>query len=541
MTDEHPTTEAQPVDVVVIGSGVAGLTAALTAAASELTVLVLEKDAMVGGTSAMSGGGVWVPANHVARAEGVADSPEEALDYLESSLPAAWGGTDRPLWRAFVAHAPEMLEFVERNTPLTFATTHEPDPMAENPGGKARGRMVSPRPLPKRVAGPFADRLRPSTLPHLFSYQEMLLNDPYHRPVRAAFGLAPQLLWRLLTGRRGQGTALMAGLVRGCLDRSVRIETRARVTALDKGHDGRVTGVRYEHDGATVACTAGRAVVIATGGYEWDEAWRKAHFPGPFDRIGSPRSNTGDGQKLAASAGAMLDRLDQANVFPTLPTVYEGELHGMPALYQMDPHAIVVNRNGERFASEYDYNIGEALDRRDPETGEPVHLPAWLIADRRMIARSRPLQWYARKDAGWMRKAGSIAELARGVDLPADVLEATVARFNGFCAAGRDADFRRGESLWERSKSGGPAGALGGIEQAPFYAFPFNRSLLGTKGGARTNERGQVLDTEGAVILGLYCAGNAMANPFGTRAVGAGTTLGPCMTWGYICARSLVN
>lgn len=537
MTD----TSKGDVDLVIIGSGVAGLTAALKASVSGLDVVVLEKADTIGGTSAMSGGGIWVPANHLAHAENIKDSPEEALDYLRASLPPEWAETDEPLWRAFVTHAPRMLEFVDRHTPMRFALTHEPDPLAENPGGKERGRMLSPLPLPRRLAGPFARRLRSSTLPHLFTYHEMLRNDPYHRPIRAALQRAPQLLWRLATGRRGQGTALIAGLVRGCLDHGCRIETEARVTGLLSDGSRRVVGVAFEQNGKPFEYRARRAVIIATGGFEWDDEWRHRHFPGPFDRIGSPRSNSGDGQRLAASVGAMLDRLDQANIYPTLPTTYEGKRHGMPALFQMDPHAIVVNRRGERFVSEYDYNIGEALDRRDPDTGEPEHLPAWLVADRRMIAGSRPLQWYARKEPGWMRKAASIAELARMIGLPPEALESTVTRFNRFCEAGRDEDFRRGDSVWERSKSGGPRGALGGIEKAPYYAFPFNRSILGTKGGARTNERGQVLAEDGGIIDGLYCAGNAMANPFGTRAVGAGTTLGPCMTWGYICARSLVN
>ncbi|MGH7108686.1 MAG: FAD-binding protein, partial [Acetobacteraceae bacterium] len=164
---------------------------------------------------------------------------------------------------------------------------------------------------------------------------------------------------------------------------------------------------------------------------------------------------------------------------------------------------------------------------------------------RRFLRRSRIFRHYAAKEPGWVRRAPDLARLAVLAALPEAALAATVARFNGFCAAGRDEDFQRGESAWERGKakraSDGRNPTLGPITEPPFLAIPLNRSLLGTKGGARTNPSGQVLRTDGSLIGGLYCAGNAMANPIGTRALGAGTTIGPCMTWGYICGNALLK
>jgi 3-oxosteroid 1-dehydrogenase len=536
---------AEETDLIVIGSGAAGLAAALTAAVGGLSVVVLEKSDKLGGTSAMSGAGTWIPASHHARAAGIADSAEEAVTYLRATAPSGWENEELPLWRAFAVNAARLIELLERETPLRFELIEEPDPLAEHPGGKTFGRMLSTRPLRRSITGRFAPVIRRSTYPQRFTYRELHGIDPWHKPFAAGLRLAHKLAWRWLTNSVGQGGALVVGLLKGCLDHGCRIEAGARVVELIQDGDG-VVGVTVDVRHGRRRWLARRGVVLATGGFEWDEALRARHFPGPVDRIGSPRTNDGDGQRLAESVGARLDRMDQANIYPTLPTTYERQPHGLPLTFQAEPHAIVVDRHARRFVSEYDYNIGEALDRRDPTTGAPAHLPCWVIGDRRYLGRSITLRWYGRKEAGWAIEAPDLATLAGQIGVPSAALATTVARYNAFCAAGRDADFRRGESVWERYKSGwkDPAGAnptLGAIECPPFVALKFNRSILGTKGGARTNAQGQVLRSDGSVIAGLYAAGNAMANPIGTRAVGAGTTIGPCMTWGYICAMTALG
>ncbi|WP_342642372.1 FAD-dependent oxidoreductase [Rhodoligotrophos ferricapiens] len=532
---------AEAFDVVVIGSGAAGLSAALRAAVGGLSVIILEKSDKLGGTSAMSGAGTWIPANHIARQAGIEDSPEEALTYIRSASPPGWQEKEDALWQAFVAAAPRMLEFIERETPLRFALTEEPDIFSERPGGKVRGRMLSPKPLSRRLLGPYAGKLRRSTLPHLFTYQEVYDDDLWHHPVRAVVRLWPELLRRLVTDSRAQGNALMTGMLKGCLDKGCRLSPETRVTALLQDRDGRVNGVEIDRQGIRQTIMARRGVVLATGGFEWNPDLFGQHFLGPLDRIASPRTNTGDGQLLAEKAGALLERMDQANVYPTLPTRYEGRLHGIPLTFQTEPHAIIVGRDGRRFVSEYDYNIGAALDRRDAATGEPLHLPAWLIGDRRFLRQSLPFLWYVRKDPKCLIKAQSLDELAAKTNLPADAVKETVARFNHFCAQGRDDDFHRGESPWEQYKAGTTQAAFGTIEHAPFYAISVNRSIIGTKGGARTNERGEVLRPDRSIIPGLYAAGLAMANPIGTHAIGAGTTIGPNLTWGFICAESLLT
>ncbi len=536
-------------DVVVIGSGSAACASALRSAVGGLEVVVIEKSEKLGGTSAMSGSGIWIPANHVAAREGIADSREEAIDYIRRASPPGWAETEAGLWEAFVDYGPEMLKFLEDHTPMQLRVIEEPDPMTEVPGGKLRGRMVSPMPLSRNLLGDNAKWLRRSTLPHSFTYQEITDNDVYHHPIRAGLKLWPRLLWRKLTNAGGQGTALMTALIRGCTDAGVAFRRETPARGLLQDDTGAVIGVETD----TGRLLARRGVVIATGGFEWNDEMRRKHFPAKMDRIGSPRTNTGDGQRMAEAAGARLDRMDQANIYPCLPTKYEGQRHGMPMTWQVEPHSIIVNRHGRRFMSESDFNIGEIMDRRDPATGEHLHLPCFLIGDHRFLLKSLPFRWYQSYEKGWVQKAETLDELARKLGLPAEALKAQVLTYNAMCDAGRDADFGRGETGWETYKAHADGAAptsgidaarargMDRIDHAPFIGITMNLTTIGTKGGARTNDKGQVLREDGSIIGGLYAAGLAMANPIGTRALGAGTTIGPNMTWGYIAAETMLK
>ena len=534
-------------DVIVIGSGSAALSAALAASTGGARVVILEKSEVLGGTSAMSGAGTWIPANHHMLAAGMHDTPEEALTYLRATAPEGWQAEEDPLWQAFAAEAPNALEFIEENSPLEFELVHHPDLYVEAPGGKAHGRMVSPKPISKNILGIWRDRIRQSTLPQIFTYRELVVGTLVSQPFRTLLAMAPTLLYRLATRRVGMGNALVTGLLRGCLDRGCEVLSGTQAERLvTDGERGRIEGVAARAGAQPIRIRALKGVVLATGGFEWDPELRARHFPGEVGLIATPRSNTGDGHKMAAAVGARLARMDQANIYACTVTRYEGERHGMPLNELYAPHCLLVNRHGRRFVNEGDPNVGVAIDTRDPATGEPVHTPCWRIFDAQYAAKSAVTMWLARRDKGYLRKADTLADLARQIALDPAALTATVERFNGFARAGKDHDFLRGETEWERFYTGDPArpngnGALGTVEKPPFYAAPYHRAIIGTKGGPRTNERGQVLREDGSVISGLYCAGIAMANPIGTKAVGAGTTIGPCLTWGYICGRNVLR
>lgn len=541
----NTSSQADEYDVIVVGSGAAGLSAALAARLGGASVIVLEKSTLLGGTTAMSGGNVWVPCHHRMSEVGASDSREDALAYIRAASPEGWHNVEEPLWVAFVDHAPAMLKSLERYTPLRFTTNREPDPYAELPGGKRFGRNVSAQPLAVGLLGPWQGRLRePSRLLRFrLRYEEAVDTHFYVNPKKWMPRFLPRLLWRWLRGLRTMGNALVIGLLRGALDHGCVIRTDTRVTALSETA-GRVSGVEAEIDGRPTTFKARRGVVLASGGFEWNREMMSRYLPGPVEWTGSPSSITGDGQLMAQRIGARLDRMDQALVGGTVPFVYEGRLQGSTAADYLLPHSMLVNRHARRFVNEKQMNIGLACLQRDPETGQSLNLPAWRVYDSQ-FARKYPHALPSRKLDGVFYTDPTLDGLARQIEVDPHTLVQTAKRMSEFARAGIDDDFGRGESIWDRQhivdSRHGPNPTLGSIEVPPFYAMPFKASFFTTKGGVRTNDKGQALHTDGSIIPGLYAAGSVMANPFGTKAMGAGTTLGPCLTWGYICGSEVVH
>jgi 3-oxosteroid 1-dehydrogenase len=519
-------------DVVVVGSGAAGLSAALAASARGARVLVLEKAHVLGGTTAMSAAGIWVPANHHMLAAGIPDSAEEAHTYLRATAPPKWIEEEDELWEALAHNSAPMLRFLEERTPLVFEMVNGPDPFAEAPGGKLKGRMVSPKLVSRHLLGRWRNRVRHSVKPQYFTYKEM--GAVTKAPWRSVTRLMPSLIWRLMLGHVGMGNGLVVGLLRGCLDQGCRIMADADVKRL-LTDAGAVAGVEAVIGKVPTTIHAAKGVVLATGGFDWAPDYMATYFPG-IDIIGAPRSNTGDGQRMAAAVGAKLARMDQANISPATFTTYEGKRHALPLHETYGPHCILVNREGKRFVSEGSPSLGVALDERAPD-GKSRHVPAWRIFDSRY--NNRLSKAFASRDPEFVRSADTIEALAAKIGLDPGALLATVQRFNGWSEDGVDRDFHRGETAWERHYSG--PRSLAPIEQPPFFAAPFLYASVGTKGGARTNRHCQVLRADGSVIDGLFCAGLAMANPIGTKGVGAGTTIGPCLTFGYIAGRSIAR
>ncbi len=523
-------------DIVVVGTGAAGLSAALSATDRGAKVLVIEKASVVGGTTAMSGGCIWAPRHHYMAKLGLSDSREAALEYIRAVSPDGWHNREEPLWAAFVDHVPEVLKFLEANSPLQFQPNRDPDPYAEAPGGMAFGRNVSAAPIRMGILGNWQDKVRNPTFDLRLSYEEMVDTFFFASPKKWVARYMPRLAWRKLLNKRTKGNALSIGLLKGCLDKGIDIwlDSPAKRLIVE---EGRVTGIELERDGGVITVQASKGVILASGGFEWNPEMMATYFPGPVEWTASPPTNTGDGQRMAEAVGARLDHMDQALVMGTTPVTYEGRLQGQPAADYFLPHTMIVNRHGRRFVNEKQMNIGLAFAEMDPETGTPAHLPAWRIYDSQFAAKY-PHAMPNKKVSGNHFQAASLAALAAEIGVDGAELVETAAHFSDFARTGVDEDFGRGSSAWDLNRGGDPDHkpnpTLGTIEKPPFYAMPFKASFLGTKGGPRTNEKAEVLDHEDRPIPGLYAAGNVMANSFGSKGVGAGTTLGPCLTWGYI-------
>ncbi len=526
-------------DVVVAGSGGAGLTAAILAHDNGARVALLERTDKVGGTTAVSGGAVWIPMNdHMGEVE-VSDTREEALLYCRK---LSAGTVPDEMIETFLDTAPQMARYLEEHTPLKFTVWTSPDYYADDPGGKLCGRALEPEVFSKKELGEWADRLRPAPMLMVpLSLEEML------KKYRLFMGLenfpAELVMDRIKDQVVGMGGALIGRLLKGCLDRGIAIllETRARELVRE---DGRVAGIRAEQKGADIRIRARGGVVLASGGFEWNQELVKKFIPGPLEYPNSPPFNDGDALVMAMEVGADLANMTGAWWEPSaiIPgEEYEGQPLGrFVAPERMAPHTIMVNRFGERFINEgVPYNdMGRVFHHFDPTTYSFRNLPCWSIFDRQYRRRFPVLTVMpGDPDPEWLARDEALDGLAAKVGIEPAGLGASVKRWNSFVHEGCDSDFHRGERTFERAAGDPrlPQPNFGTIEEPPFYALPVYPGALGTNGGPRTNVRGRVLNVRGEVIPGLYGAGNAIASPTGVGYYSGGGTIGPAMTWGYIC------
>jgi 3-oxosteroid 1-dehydrogenase len=541
--------DAAEVDVLVAGSGAAGMTAALTAANLGLSVLVIEKTGCFGGSTARSGGGIWAPGNPVLRGAAVADSAEQARAYLAHVAP------DVPAERreALLEHGPAMLSLVLAMTPLRFAwVPGYADYYPEAPGGLAAGRSIEPVPLDGRMLGAELTRLARPYLPAPVAITQAeyrwLSLGRHPRALRAGVRVAGRAARTRLLGHRmlSLGQALAAGLRAGLAEAGVPVWLDTPLTGLE-ARDGRVTGVRAERGGEPVLIRARRGVLVATGGFERDEQMRRRYQRAPIgtEWTTGAAGNTGDGIRAGMDLGADTGLMDDAWWGPSIP------LPGGPYFCLAErslPGCLLVNGAGQRFVNESAPYVDAVHAMYDGHTPENPHIPAWLVFDQRYRDRyvfaglppGRPLprRWYA---AGAVVSAQRLAGLARAAGVDAEGLAKTVTRFNEFAAAGRDGDFGRGDSAYDRYY-GDPRLAnpnLAALDRPPFYAVRIVPGDLGTKGGLRTDSRARVLRPDGTPVEGLYAAGNASASVMGHSYAGAGATIGPAMTFGYIAARTM--
>jgi 3-oxosteroid 1-dehydrogenase len=530
------------VDVIVLGTGAAALTAALSAHGHGATVALFEKANTIGGTSAMSGGTVWIPCNDQMAQHGLSDSRDQAMAYLAS---LAHGKIDMELAEALIDAGPEMIRWLEANTPANFMLVERfPDYHPEHPGAMSHGGRSIECPLfPYDELGPWAALVNKSKQ----MQGNIILNETTLG--RGVVGGVSQSEFdrRALRDERGCGQALIGRLLKGCLDRGIEPQINHRARSLMTDHR-RVTGVEFDTPDGTATVLARHGVILATGGFDWDRDAIRSYIRGPLERTAAFISNTGDGLRMAMRAGAALGNMSEAWWVPIIDVPGtqpgdEGLISWMINRERIRPRCIMVNRAGQRFANEAsNYNaFGAAFHQLDPTSFDYPNLPAWLVFDDEYLRRGRLASFHhGEPTPPWLSSAATLAELAEviGVDPPG--LEATVAQWNTNVADLTDPQFGRGLSVNDThwgDGTPGPAATLGPLDRPPYYAVRVYPGALGTKGGPRTTTTGQVVDVDGIPIDGLYAAGNVMASAMGMTYGGAGGTLGPGMVFGFLAGR----
>lgn len=566
MSDNH---FDHSVDVLVIGSGAGGMTAALRADALGLDTLIVEKSPRFGGSSALSGGGIWVPGAPSQRKAGYSPDPDGVFTYLKTIT----GGlvSDERL-RAYVENAPAMMEFLE-NASSWFEFVWKPgyaDYYPELPGGSERGSTINVPEIDLRKLGnEESNLLAPLALAPKgiwFAPKDLRLFYQVRQNWRGKAVLL-KLIWRMFRARvfgdrmAAIGQSLMARMRLALKEKDIPLWLSAPMTELivdADGVEGRVVGAVVERNGKPLRISARCGVVVASGGFDHDMAWRREHLP-VLEKdwsFGNPAA-TGDGIRAGEKVGAATDLLDEAWWFPAMCWP-DGRLQFM-LNERMMPAQFVVNGAGKRFINEAAPYMDFAHAMIDGQRSGVEHIPCWLVTDiasfhRYVVGghlpipkvpfapvptgRKIPQAWL---DSGIVKTADTFGELATKIGVPADELQRTAARFNELARKGHDDDFNRGDSAYDNYYGDPtlPNPNLAPLGKAPYLAFQIILGDLGTSGGLLTDEHARVLREDGSVIGGLYATGNASAAVMGRSYAGAGATIGPAMTFGYVAAEHI--
>lgn len=556
-------------DVIVVGSGAGAMTSAAIAADRGLSVLVVEKSDKFGGTSAISGGGIWIPNNHYFAAKGGKDSYDKALQYI---MTAGGGRADETKVRAYLDHAPAMIKYLEDKSRVRYAVAEKyPDYYQHVPGSLPGGRSLDPELFDTSVLGDELENLRrpsPSTL--LMGKISWTARDAHIAMARES-GWRFKILWMMLRykldfkwrrkskfdRRAGLGNSLVCALRASLLDRKVPLwlNTDFRDFVLD---NGRVTGIKVVSKGRELTLNARRGVIIGAGGFEQNQTLREKYLPQPTKTSWSatpPGNNTGAALEAGMAAGAATDLLEWAWWSPTIPVVGEEKPRGIFA-ERAFPGSIVVNGLGKRFCNEAQgyLEFGDAM-YKDREATGGKNVPAWCIFDAHFrfnyaMGPLMPGQIMpdSRLRKEWLNsvywKADTLEELARQIDVDPAGLATTVKTVNEYARTGEDKDFGRGGNVFDRyygDVNVKPNPCLAPIQKGPFYAMRMDAGDIGTKGGLLTDAHARVVRPDGSPIEGLYAIGNTSASVMGIAYPGAGATIGPAMTFGYIAAHHIAD
>ena len=571
--NNNAATAVMDCDVLVIGSGAGGLSAAVTAAHLGMRVIVAEKDPQYGGTTAWSGGWMWIPRNPLAVEAGIEEDIDKPLSYLRRELGERF---DEARARTFLDNGPRMVDFFRRKTALQFIDGNLiPDFHSHTPDAATGGRSVCAAPFDGRRLG---ERL-------------LDLKPPLHETTLWGMGIAsgaelrhflnalrqPASFWYVtkkvlrhwrdwLVHRRGtqlvNGNALVAGLARALFDQGGQILTSSPATRLLK-EAGRVTGAVLHTPQGALHVHALRGVILACGGFPHDTLRKQELLPhaptGKEHWSAGNRSNTGDGLRLGESAGGQVarDLVQAAALAPVslVPRADGSTAHFPHLIERAKPGLIAVTAHGVRFGNEANsyHDFMQALLAATPAGQTPE---AWLVCDHAFIryyglgaVKPAPMPLTPWLGNGYLKRGDTLVELARACGIDGKRLQATVQRYNGLCESGKDLDFGKGETPYNRIQGdainaaarGLPNPCMGPIGRGPFYAVKIVMGSLGTFAGLRTNAQAQVLDAHQQPITGLYAGGNDMNSLMGGNYPAGGITLGPAMTFGFIAAHHMAG
>ncbi|WP_263707678.1 FAD-binding protein [Shouchella tritolerans] len=535
-------------DVVIVGSGAGGFVSAITAAYHGLKTIIIEKADVWGGSSALSGGGLWIPNNHVSKAAGLQDSEEEALTYMEAAIEDRGPASTYERKVAYVRNGHKMVKFLEEQGMKWVPGTLYPDYYPEKPGGKI-GRSIEAEIFDLRLLGDYKDTLRMGELGApipLYSGKVASLPKAFTNAKDFNTTVGMFLNGFKYKLKRQQPVSIGAGLVsrllKIALDHNVKMKLSTPLKDLIVNNH-QIEGVKAENQGKELFIKS-HAVILAGGGFERNPALRRKYHQIGADWTSASPDNTGDLLFIAQKHNLDTDLLDDAWWGPA--TIDQNGARKFLVYERSMPHSIIVDQTGERYFNESQSytDAGHAILERHKENGKAIH--SWLIMESRNRNRylfGDMLPRLTSKEAiesGFFIKANSIEDLAEKCQVDKERLKATIHRFNGFVEKGVDKDFGRGNSAYD-NYYGDPRYKnpnLGAIEKAPFYACKIFPGDLGTKGGIVANEFGQALQNNRPVD-GLYAIGNCSASVMGRVYPGPGASIGPTTVFGYIAANHI--
>lgn len=535
----NPQDWPETLDVLVMGSGVAALTAAVYSAQQGATVAVAEKAHQLGGTTAVGGGVMWAPTNHLMAQRDFTDTVEDAKEYISAATQGRMSDEEIE-W--YIKTSAAAVKFLDEHTRVNYKALARPDYHREWPGSTPGGRGLDHQPFDPSVLEGLADAVRPASYFPLITMDE---RDQLH-------GAAPDpalLQERAEQGVRTMGSSLIMALTASAWDAGVHLAVNSPVTKLTQPEDAdSVWTVEINGDdagGSAKKIVQARNVIIASGGFEWSKNLTSSLLKFPITPISAP-SNTGDGLQLGLKAGAGLAESTDIWGVPVLTDqgeTYDGHPVGrMGNVEATLPGSVVVNAQGKRFVNEalnY-HDFSRVFGNIDPGTDKFANIPAYLVMDSRYVANypvaGNPAFSTADEAPEWMIQAETLESLATqlGLDDQATAqLKETIGSFNGHARAGEDPEFGRGSTEQDRhlgDPSHKPNPCLGPVETPPFYAAELKPGVLGTAGGLNVNLNGQIVDFSGATIPGLYAAGNCSATVFKDAYPGGGATIGSAIT-----------